>query len=205
LREQDSKIRVFIALDLPARAKQTLYEVIQKLRSELPSGVRWVDPSGVHLTLKFLGDVDSSSVAGILEAIRCAVKAAPGERFGLRLSGLGLFPNPERPRVLWAGLDGDLGALRSLQERVDEALSKLGFAKERRLFTPHLTLGRVRDSATADLRRRVSSSLAANRLENGEPWQPDAVHLVRSTLTPQGASYTILGSVPVYLREAASG
>ena len=195
MREQAPTIRVFIALDLPSWAKQALDEVIQKLRTDLPSGVRWVDPSVVHLTLKFLGDIDSSSVADILEAMTSAVKATQGERFGLRLSGLGLFPNPDQPRVLWAGLDGDLDALRALQERVDEAASQLGFAKERRPFTPHLTLGRVRDGATADLRRRVSSSLAATHMEDGEPWEPDAIRLIQSTLTPQGAVYTNLGSV----------
>ena len=74
MNEQASIIRVFIALELPAKAKQTLAEVIQKLRTELPNGVGWVNPSGIHLTLKFLGDIDSSSVAGILEAMRSAVK-----------------------------------------------------------------------------------------------------------------------------------
>ena len=197
MNEQASIIRVFIALELPAKSKQTLAEVIQKPRTELPNGVGWVNPSGIHLTLKFLGDIDSSSVAGILEAMRSAVKPKQGERFGLRLSGLGVFPNPEQPRVLWAGLDGDLAALRSLQERVDQSVSQLGFAKERRPFTPHLTIGRVRNGATSELRRRVGGFLATTHIEAGESWQPDAIHLIQSTLTPEGAVYSHLGSVPI--------
>ena len=197
MKERPTTIRVFIALELPAEAKQALEGVIQKLRTNLPSNVRWVNPSGIHLTLKFLGDIDSTLVAEILEAMKYAALATQGERFSLRLSGLGLFPNPEQPRVLWAGLDGNLDALRALQEGVDEAMAKLGFAKERRPFSPHLTLGRVRDGATAALRRRVTSSLTTMQMEDGEPWVPESVHLIQSTLTPQGAQYTNLGSVPI--------
>lgn len=190
-------IRVFIALDLPAEAKQTLDGIIQKLRTVLPSGVRWVDPLGIHLTIKFLGDIDPSSVADLLEAMKSVARATQGERFSLRLSGLGLFPNPERPRVLWVGLDGDLDVLRALQERTEEAMSGLGFARDRRSFNPHLTLGRVRDGVSADLRRQVGRTLSGMDMEDGEPWEPEAVHLIRSTLTPQGAVYAGLGSVTI--------
>ncbi len=78
--EGANTIRVFIALDLPVEAKQTLEELIQKLRAGLPSGVRWVDPSGIHLTIKFLGDIDPSSVADLLEAMKSMPRATPGER-----------------------------------------------------------------------------------------------------------------------------
>ncbi len=190
-------IRVFIALDLPAEAKQTLDGITQKLRADLPDGVRWVDRSGIHLTIKFLGDIDTSLVADLVEAMKSVAQAAPGERLSLRLAGLGLFPNPERPRVLWVGLDGDLQALRELQERTEEATSKLGFAREGRPFSPHLTLGRVRDGVSADLRRQIGNCLATIDTADGEPWAPEAVHLIQSTLTPQGAVYTDLGSVPI--------
>ena len=195
--ERATTIRVFIALDLPAEAKQYLDGIIQKLRADLPSGVRWVDPSGIHLTIKFLGDIDSSLVADLTEAMKSVARVTPAERFSLRLSGLGLFPNPAQPRVLWVGLDGDLDALRDLQERTEEAMSGLGFARERRPFNPHLTLGRVRDGVSADLRRRVGSTLAGIDLEDGEPWEPEAVHLIQSTLTTRGAVYTKLGSAPI--------
>ena len=190
-------IRVFIALDLPAEAKQCLDGIIQKLRADLPGGVRWVDPLAIHLTVKFLGDIDPSLVADLLEAMKSVAQATPGERFSLRLSGLGLFPNPAQPRVLWVGLDGDLDALRALQEKTEVAMSGLGFAREGRPFSPHLTLGRVRGGVSADLRRRVGSTLAGTDMEDGEPWEPEPVHLIQSTLTPQGAVYTDLGAVPI--------
>jgi 2'-5' RNA ligase len=197
LTEGANTIRVFIALELPDEAKQKLDELILKLRAGLPGGVRWVDPSGIHLTLKFLGDIDPSSVADLLEAMKSMPRATPRERLSLRLSGLGLFPNPEQPRVLWAGLDGDLAALRALQEKTEEAMSGLGFAPDRRPFNPHLTLGRVRAGVAADLRRQAGSAVTGMAMEDGEPWEPEAVHLIQSTLTPQGAVYTKLGSVPI--------
>ena len=195
--EGANTIRVFIALDLPAEAKQTLDELIQKLRAGLPSGVRWVDPLGIHLTLKFLGDIDPSSVADLLEAMKSMPRATPGEILSLRLSGLGLFPNSEQPRVLWAGLDGDLVALRALQERTEETMAELGFARDRRPFSPHLTLGRVRAGVSADLRRQAGSTLTGMEMEDGVPWEPEAVHLIQSTLTPRGAIYAKLVSVPI--------
>ena len=135
-------VRVFVALDLPVQAKAILRQTVQELGNLLPGGIRWVDPVGIHLTLKFLGDVDTWLLDSLLAAMD---KAASG--FGpcpipLSLSGLGVFPNAREPRVLWAGVEGDLQGLGRLQRLMDEALSEVGFARERRPFRPHLTLGR---------------------------------------------------------------
>jgi RNA 2',3'-cyclic 3'-phosphodiesterase len=192
--EQDNTIRVFIALDLPAEAKQALADTIRHFQSALPYGVRWVDPAGIHLTLKFLGNIDASLVKDIFKATQCAARDFQDESFRLQLSGLGVFPNERQPRVLWAGIDGDLDSLKSLQEKVDEAISRLGFPREKRPFNPHLTLGRVRDDVSASARRQVSAAFAAADLEPGDPWKVKEVHLIRSTLTPNGAIYTSLGS-----------
>lgn len=197
--EQDSTIRVFIALDLPAEAKQALADTIRHFQSALPYGVRWVDPAGIHLTLKFLGNIDASladaSLAeDVLKAMQRATQGFQGGKFDLRLSGLGPFPNERQPRVLWAGLAGDLDSLKSLQEKVDEEICRLGFAREKRPFNPHLTLGWVRDGVSASVRRQVSDIFAATKLESGSPWKVDRVHLIRSTLTPNGAKYTSLSS-----------
>ncbi len=189
-------MRLFIAVNLPDDTRDALARAATPLRDGY-SAVRWVRSENIHLTLKFLGNIDPSLVAGLLEAMKSVAQATPGERFSLHLSGLGLFPNPDQPRVLWAGLDGDLAALRALQEKMEEAMADLGFARDRRPFSPHLTLGRVRAGVSADLRRQVGSTLTGMAMEDGEPWEPEAVHLIQSTLTPQGAVYTKLGSVPI--------
>jgi 2'-5' RNA ligase len=182
-------------VSISSAAKSALANVIQRLAGQLPTGVRWVDPAGMHLTLKFLGDVEPGLVDGIIEAIsRPAAGASP---FSIHLSGLGMFPNERRPRVLWAGVRGGLDALQQLQERVEETMSSLGFPRERRPFSPHLTLGRVREPVSSGLLRRISSAVTSTSLEPTEPWLVDSVHLMRSTLSPGGARYSALASVPL--------
>ena len=190
-------VRVFIALDIPLKAKNVLAETISHLKLEIPSGVRWVDPGGVHLTLKFLGNIDSTVVDDVLSAMKQASQEFNSQKFRLKLSGLGLFPNDKRPRVLWAGTDGDLEALETLQGHVDGAVSTLGFSREKQPFRPHLTIGRVRDSVPPPGRRRIGATIAATLLPAIDAWEVDAMHLIRSTLTPNGAIYTSIGTVPL--------
>ena len=159
----------------------------------MPSGVRWVDPEGIHLTLKFLGDIEPALVEDVLRAMEQAASGtAP---FQLHLDGLGVFPNLRRPRVLWAGVGGDMDALGALQEKVEAAMEGLAFPRERRAFSPHLALGRVRDTISAVARQRVGGLVSQGSLDGADPWPVNAVHLMRSNLTPDGAVYTSLGSV----------
>ena len=188
-------LRAFIAIHLSQEARLQLFDTIRSLESEIPSGVRWVDPEGIHLTLKFLGDIDPALVADVLGAME---QAASGSLpFHLHLNGLGVFPNEGRPRVLWAGLGGDLDALGALQEKLEAAMSGLNFPRERRTFNPHLTLGRVRDGVSAVARQRVGSVVSWSSLDGADSWPVNAVHLMRSNLTPDGAVYSSLGSVPL--------
>ena len=186
-------MRAFVALDLPAEARHALEAAIQQLRAAVPRGVRWVDPAGIHLTLKFLAALEVQQTADVLAAVgRAADCATP---FQLRLDSLGTFPNSRQPRVLWAGVAGDLATLRSLQERVEQEVSTLGLPQEQREFSPHLTLGRVREDAPASVRAQIGAALATAALAPGEPWPVTAVSLFRSTLAPGGPVYTPLGSV----------
>ena len=193
----EGSIRGFIALEIPSAVKLTLQEAIQSLNAQIPKGVRWLDPSAMHLTLKFLGSVAPGMISGILDAVgRSAEPVAP---FRISLSGLGMFPNEKRPRVLWAGVQGDLDAILELQQRVEEAMHGLGFAPEERRFSPHLTLGRVRDQVSGSLRRQIGSAVSSASLGTAEPWLVREVHLVQSVLAPGGASYTTLGSIALGL------
>ena len=171
---------------------------IRELADQVPGSVRWVDPQGIHLTLKFLGDIPAQDAETILAALKTPVQQVPA--FSLQLAGLGMFPNARRPRVLWAGVDGQLDSLAILQQCVEDVLSDMDYATERQTFSPHLTLGRVRERISPGARRRiiqaVSSASPASTVVS-DPWLVEEIRLFRTTLTPQGSIHTPMGVVPM--------
>lgn len=185
----DEKIRTFIAIDLPDAVRQVMAECQEKLR-RAGLGLRWVKPAGIHLTLKFLGDIEREVIAQIHGAMEQAAReAAP---FVLKGDGLGVFPDFKRPRVLWMGLSGDMERLVDLQRNLDARLRGLGFAREKRAFKGHLTLGRVKGRLDGNQLRR-----ALQRFEGfgTEAFTAEAVTLFQSDLRPSGAVYTHLAEV----------
>ena len=191
----DGTLRTFIALPLPAEWTSVLESAIGELRGSTSGAVRWVQPSGIHLTLKFLGSTDSRLVPDILTGLDRSLQGAQVPE--LSLSGLGVFPNSRNPRVLWAGVSGDLDTLEDWYERVESLMVGLGWAAERRPFRPHLTLGRVRDRASADDRGRIATAMSQCSVPALGPWRANAVRLYQSELTPQGAIYSNLGEVEI--------
>ena len=184
------RVRSFIAVELPSAARDAVERVMRDLRATAGDGVRWVRPEGIHLTLKFLGDIDVDSVPAISTALdSCAASAGP---FDLFLEGVGVFPNARRPRVVWVGLGGALEPLRGLQQSVERELEALGFARERRAVTPHLTLGRVRDGASAQQGRALSEAIAGASVQPGVELPVQELALMKSDLRPTGAVYTWL-------------
>ena len=135
---REKMVRSFIAIPVPRSGIEVLERAVKRLDSEIGGQVRWVRPRGIHLTLKFMGDIPASTLERVLEALPQVT--ASFSLFEISMSGLGVFPNPRRPRVLWAGLDGDLATLSALQIAVDQAVEKLGLPKDDRPFSPHLTL-----------------------------------------------------------------
>lgn len=196
-----AQVRVFVALDLPQHAKDLLDDTMLRLQENVPNGVRWVRPDGIHLTLKFLGDVDAGMVEPLLNAMGRVGILTQHTPFELELTRLGMFPNAREPRVLWAGVGGDLAALAGLQQSVDEAISALGFPPERRPFRPHLTLGRVRDQVTAVDRGKIGAHLSQATLGECSSWTVRELHLIHSNLTPAGAIYSSLGAAALALNE----
>lgn len=188
-------LRTFIAIPLPPEWIASLENVIYELDSAASGGVRWVRPSGIHLTLKFLGATDADLTPrimdGLLESMDGALTPA------LSLSGLGTFPNRNNPRVIWAGVSGNLETLADLQERVETVAVGLGWAAERRPFRPHLTIGRVRDRISPAERKRLVTAISNCTVPRLASWRPDAVRLYKSELTPRGAIYTNLGEVEI--------
>ena len=186
----DERVRCFVAIELPAEARRRLGTLTAGLREAGVRGLRPVNPEGVHLTLKFLGDVSASQVGAVSAAMEGAAAAA--RPFDLELRGLGGFPDLRRPRVLWVGVEGDLEALQRLYEAVEAALSPLGFPPEGRAFTPHLTLARLREGTPTEERARAAAHLTSLAWEEGAAIPVGGVSLMRSTLRPGGAVYSRL-------------
>ena len=188
-------IRVFIALGISESVRSALSETVDYLRTAIPWGARWVDPQGIHLTLKFLGNINPVLTDGILESL-CRI-GEESSKFSLSLAGLGVFPNQREPRVLWAGLEGEMEPLAVLHEKVEAAMADQGFTRERRGFNPHLTIGRVRDRLASSERQKVVTTLLSHSMAPTEPWMADTMHLFRTTFTPQGSIHDIIGSAPL--------
>ena len=188
-------VRAFIAVDISGEARATLAGVIERLRQHPGfSGVRRVKPEGVHLTLKFLGEIPEAQVEMVLGAVERAARSTG--TLNLALSEIGAFPSVKSPRVVWVGVKGDVGPLGELAGRVDQEIhGSTGVSLEKRAFSPHLTLARVRDTASSDQRRRIGQALSEATLEAEVTWKVNAVNLMRSTLKPSGAVYDVLGSV----------
>ena len=186
-------IRTFIAVELPGDIKKRLDEVEDSLKA-LRIGAKWVAPESIHLTLKFLGEISTDTVKGVTDVIEEAALGIP--EFRLKVRGLGVFPDPRRVRVVWAGLEGEVDKLVELQKRLDRGLEKLGFVPESRPFTPHLTLARVRDDTPAVQRQSMAKLVESTAFEGGE-FSVDSLSLMRSQLRREGAIYTRLVSVPL--------
>jgi 2'-5' RNA ligase len=134
-------IRTFVAVEISSAVRHCAAELIDQLRAA-PVDVKWVEPDNIHLTLKFLGDVDSRKVHEVCRAVEQAADGlAP---FELEVRGAGAFPNLRRPRTLWLGAGQGGREVGVLAERVESKLHKLGYRREGRRFHAHLTLGRVR-------------------------------------------------------------
>jgi 2'-5' RNA ligase len=187
------EIRSFIAIELPEEARSGLGKLRNELERVEQTFVKWVNPEGIHLTLKFLGSIPSKQVAEVGEAMEGATREI--SPFHLEISGLGAFPNLKQPRVLWVGISGELDKLLGLQRNIDSALSPLGFTKEERPFMPHLTLARIRERASPGERRTFGELVVSTIFEDKYHIAVDAINLMRSQLTPAGAIYTRLSLV----------
>ncbi len=180
-----TKIRCFVAIDVAEEVRQRLVAFAQDL-AQSGADVRWVRPEGLHVTLKFLGPVAEAELPAICEAVQNVAGARSPWTIVVR--DLAAFPSLRRPRVLWAGVRDD-GQVSSLASALEEALERLGFAREDRPFTPHITLGRVNSlRGWEKLEERLKNNLASLWGES----KVDKVIVYRSDLKPTGAVYTPL-------------
>lgn len=191
----DDYLRAFIAIELPDNIRGELARLRDALAGGMEPGIKWVSPDSIHLTLKFLGNVAMQRIPELETAVKQA--SSMSEPFRLKLSGLGAFPSQKRPEVIWCGLQGDTEPLSQLQHRIEEKLIPLGFPAETRLFSPHLTLARVRRDTGTRARNRLMNRIQEVKSPAGPAFDIDTVSLMQSRLTPAGAVYTTLAAVPL--------
>jgi 2'-5' RNA ligase len=177
-------MRTFIAIEIPQGTKQQMTEVQRRLKN---AGIEagWPRPEGMHLTLKFLGEVLDSQIADIKSALAAAVHGIG--RFWLDIGGAGAFPNPKTARVVWTGVSGNLEKLKILQAAVEDAMAGLGLERENKAFTPHITLGRIKYIRSKESWLRALDEVKDIKLPG---FEVTAVSLMKSELKRTGAEYT---------------
>lgn len=200
---------MFVALELPAFVRQSLEKLQADIRSDsrVSAGgsgfpARWSAPENIHLTLAFLGDVSIPGDDTVPGEIHGALSRAV-EGFSpitLTTAGVSVFPGVRRARVLWTGVGGETDRLAKLQARVANHLEAAGFPTEKRRFTPHLTLARLKGDADPEI---VLSVMERHGTFSSGPFVADALRLFQSRLTPKGPVYAVLRSYP--LRDGKTG
>ncbi len=177
-------IRTFVAILIAPNLKAKIAEVQDQLKTLAPD-VKWVAPECFHVTLKFLGDIREDALSQVFLAVNEA--AAQLEPFDISFSGLGAFPNPARARVIWVGIDEGKEQMRKLAETVDNALAKVGYAREDKAFKAHVTIGRVKDGKGMDRLARGIEEINANDLGR---MQITGIAVMQSDLQKTGPVYT---------------
>ena len=190
-KKQNTMIRSFIAIDLPQDTREKLAAIQEQLKRSR-AGVRWVKPGSIHLTLKFLGNILPEQVDEIAAAVGQLARDEPP--LTLCAAGLGGFPSRRKPRVIWVGLQGEVERLVNIQAGLEKALEPLGFEREGRGFSPHLTIGRVKD------RHRLESLIevmSTGEMPEFNSFDANEIILYKSDLRPTGAIYTKLHRMPL--------
>ncbi|MEX2080563.1 MAG: RNA 2',3'-cyclic phosphodiesterase [Dehalococcoidia bacterium] len=191
-------VRLFVACEIPDEPRQVIGAVIEDLKQRSGESVRWIRPEGLHVTLKFLGEVPVKKLPSIKLAIQEAVTGH--SPFTLEFSSIGTFGGREGLRLMWVGIAGDVLRLEALVKSTNAALAVVGFEPERRPFRPHLTLGRVRDEIST--RKRAEIEVAVGRVTPEESaWRIAHVSLMRSRMLSTGARYDVLATFPLRLTQ----
>ena len=180
-------VRCFVAIEIPEAVKAEIAE-LQRALKQFRARVSWARSESIHLTLKFLGNVESGLIPEVVGALDAAVSSS--KAFMVRAEGVGCFPNSRRPRVMWVGLDGE-DDLRVVQGAVESAMEPLGFERETRKFNPHLTLGRVKSTQGIDDVVRRMEQLGFVKRE----FPATEIRLMQSDLQPTGAVYTVIHTI----------
>jgi 2'-5' RNA ligase len=187
----DQAVRAFLAIAPPAEILQAIANIQNRLKRSCPFDVRWLKSESIHLTLKFFGNISGEDIIALSRVVeQCCSVFAPLQ---LAVKKLGVFPSPQRPRVLWVGLEGETAPLLILQQNLEQEWAACGFAKEDRPFRPHVTIGRIKSVRLAgdpDKFMALADDWSAGS------FRADGLTLFQSVLTPQRAVYTKLNWFP---------
>ncbi len=187
-------MRCFIAIGMPDKTAHRITSLIEQLKP-LSHAVKWVTPENPHLTLKFLGEADEDKVPEIIGALKDTTSAHM--RFMINVHGTGVFPNTSWPKVIWVGLESE-GGLLALHSEIESAVEPLGFAPEKRAFTPHLTIGRIKAGRDKPQQlERLMHEIEARRDEDFGSFEVSTVELIKSDLRPAGAVHTTVFDSPL--------
>jgi len=188
-------MRAFIAVEIPAPIQHAIQQATAALRGEVGPLVRWAPPDNIHLTLKFLGDISAPSVEALTQILRAEADAHPA--LDIRIGGLGSFPSLRRVRVIYIGIQAPAG-LEALHRGIESACARLGYESDNaRGFSPHLTIGRVRQDVSASDRQIIHRALEKTTIDSLGVARVDSVQVYKSELNPSGAVYTRLFSAPL--------
>ncbi|KMP11257.1 hypothetical protein UZ36_05065 [Candidatus Nitromaritima sp. SCGC AAA799-C22] len=189
-------LRLFLAIDIPSSAREAITTLQNRFKT-LGFKASWVRPENIHLTLKFLSNTPSAQVPDIKQAVARAANLSTG--FTATLSGIGVFPNFKKPRVLWVGMNDPQNHLQALRELIERQMELIGFPREKRNFNPHLTLARIKQSRSGNREsfNRLKREIEAHPKFETEPFRADSVRLIQSQLTPEGSIYTVLEEFPL--------
>lgn len=183
-------MRLFIAAKISDAIRSELAEFVDQFL-QFPGKVKWVEPQNMHLTLKFLGETDSKLLDQVKSAMAAAAKGQGA--FEITLTGCGAFPNLRAPKVFWVGIIDDKMRLRSLAQQIDSNMVELGYERESRPFSPHLTLGRVKEPERLEL---IKDAFGKAKFPP-QILTVKAIYLIESRLRPSGPVYTDVAEFPL--------
>lgn len=189
-------MRTFIAIDFPQEILGKISEITTYFKTQTPPrAVKWVDAHKIHLTLKFIGELQESKLPETKSIIRDALQKF--STFTISVAGLGMFPNAGRPRVIWLGIQGEK-SLVEIHNALDQNLTQIGIKSEKRDYHPHLTLGRVRRNAAPDTVEAIGNTLSEFKVSNLGSTLVDEIILYKSELTRKGPIYSPLYAHPLH-------
>jgi RNA 2',3'-cyclic 3'-phosphodiesterase len=182
-------MRAFIAIELPQDIKEAIGRLQAKLK-QTGADVKWVSPANIHLTLKFLGEIDEKTKDAVCNAMRSAV--ADIRAFPIKLGELGAFPGMQSPRVIWIGLSEGHDRVKAIAQHLEHELGQCGKSREEREFSSHITIARVRSQKNKDALAAGISAVEGSTAGKLEGFTAKKITLFKSTLLPQGPVYEIL-------------